>query len=372
MKFLKFAVAAALSVALVGCGNGPKAPEGTVAAAYIDLGKALDNVEDVIDDFLDELPSSMKEDREGMRKGIEEGKKFAKDQGLDLSGLDWAFAALMIDDNGRESMAYAIRVDKDMLKGIRDLLPNFSTTLNEKISEETVYDAMLPVGRLYVAVLDKGLVLAAEPERIYSWERDEATKRKETDLIAKLIATYKGDAKPAPGYKDIDDLEDNTIARVLAARLGDSYKRGFGKNAEQIAQMMAETIGDEDLYESVTGLGDVMLDINLDDDTFGIALSVEAASRSDAKIFEQYLEGLTAGDARFVLDGVMAFLANGPMRRDFRHNPELLKTFIAVKKLFKGAFDVDRSWATCTLEIELDTADVIEAAVKNLFPAPAK
>lgn len=369
MRFIRFAAAAALVLTLAGCGNGPKAPEGTVAAAYIDLGKTLDNAEDVIDAVLDELPSSMKETRDEIRTQIKEGRKAAKDSGFDLAGLNWAMWTVAFDESARQHIGLAVSVDPDMIGAINNSLAMFGAKdVEEKISGETVREITVPVcGRYYVCVLKDGIILMAEPERINSWEREEGSSRKETDGIALLVKTYKGEAKVASGFGDIDDLSGNTIARVLAPAIGDSVKARIGKNADEVKKMLEDTTGDEDLFDSITGLGDIFLDINVDDDNFGIALSVDTDSRSDAKILESWFEALTAGDARFLLDGALVLLSDGPMRRDFRRNPALKKAFVEVRKLFDGAFEVDRSGSTVTLEIELDTDDVIETVVDNLF-----
>ncbi len=368
MKFIRFAAVAALTLVLTGCGNGPKAPQGTVAAAYIDLGKTLSNIEDVVDDVLGELPSSMKEMREEVRNQIKEGKKAAKENGFALSGFNWAMWTLAFDESANQHIGLAVSVDSDMVEPLEKLLPVLGARdLEGKIAGETIREIAVPnVGNLYCCILKGGLVLLAEPERIPSWERENTT-RKETDGIALLVKTYKGEIKPASGFGDIDDLDGNTIARVLAPEVGDALKARIGGNADEVKKMIEETTGDEDLYDSITGLGDIMFDLNLDDDDFGFALTIETDCRSDAKILESWFEALTAGDARFLLDGALVFLADGPMRRDFRRDPNLKKTFVEVRKLFDGAFDVDRSGSTVTLEVELDTDDVIEAIVDNTF-----
>lgn len=348
MKFTRTLLAAALALVVAGCGKSPKAPQNTVAAVYIDASKAVDNIEDVLDDVLDALPSEMKEIREEVRKGIKEGKKELAEKAVPYDSAKWVMLTVTIDPRGKSGITVGIAACVKGADKIKSMLGMLKPT--GKVGDVEVFDVRLPeFGSNKIAFIGD-LILIGESD----------------DAITALVKVYSGDEKPAPGFGDIDDLDGNTIARVLIPEVGQHIER-FGLGEE--VKTLAELTGDEGLEETIKGFGDLQLDVFLDSGDFGAELSITAATKADAKAIEAVFN-LVALGARFGADAAVAGVGQAPM---FRHlsKIEQQQTIAAAKALrnvlVDDTIEVDRSGKTSTLTIRIDTEDVIDAVMDNYF-----
>jgi len=380
MKILGISLVALSAVVLVGCGQKPKLPEGTVAAAYVDLQKVYASGKDVAEMVIDKLPKTIKMDghevavREEADKNYKEGLKMLEEtlKGQNRKAEDFKWILVSVGDvdqaveNDREpTLSIACRIE-----GL-EKVPEFLSPCNKTIGGEAAYEGMMPFS--YV-VLYKQCLLAASTE----------------NALEKLVQTYKGDKPAADGFNGLMDLGENAVARVQVAGLADFFKivkisvPSGGKKT--IAEALKDAFQgiDEEMGEYLAEVEGVTFDLNLAEDDLGFAFSVVCGSGDAAELVEQAL-GTVAILARLGADSLAVAMREGTTQflrmlpyeaRQFVNDDGikavrdsgLMSTIVkAVSNLGKNVkVERDGRVAGIGLSIPLDdiAEDVIDGAVK--------
>ena len=364
MKRMMIAAAlAAMSVAFVGCGGKPKIPANTVAAAYVNVDKAIWNAADIVDDVIDALPKEMREDAEKTYK------TFIKENKDDIRalGLEWAcFTAGLNKDTLGTEIALAVKCDCDAkIKKlgdvtIKDMASNALPKRFDANGCEVYYvqlGAKLPVGGysidgLLVAFVEGKYVLATLVNGMPG-DPDEA-------FMKKMIALYKdNDGEKSGEFDDLNDLGSDAVARVQTSG-ANALVDLLG--ARETVDRFAKDCGDEDLVEMLTDISNITLDLNLSDDVFGLELSVDAGSKELAKLVEGIFNIVAFGDR--VLTAGAVGMSGAVEAAAGKNGVNALK---AAADITRDCIDSDRSGSVAKLKLEIDTDDLIDAVVPELF-----
>ena len=366
-KLMMAAALAAMSVAFVGCGGSPKVPANTVAAAYVNLDRAIWNAADVVDDVIDELPKDM---REEFDKSFKDFIKENKDD-IRALGLDWACVTVGLDkDTMAQEKALVVKCDcGEKVKKLDASLEEFaSKALEKKFDEKGVAVYAVPLAGLpgplsalgsgaYVAFVDGKYVVLAFTGTVPS-EADSA-------LMRKMIALYKdNDGEKSKSFDELADLGDDAVARVQTADVNAVVDI---MGVRPMVEEFAKNCGDADLVDLLTDIRNITLDVNLSDDVFGAELSVDAGSRELAKLVEG-LFNVAAFGGRIA---TAAAVGCAPMAESFA-GAQGVAGVKAASDILRECLEADRSGSVATLKLEIDTGDMIEALVPALTQPPEK
>ncbi len=366
MKKLIIAVALAASTVLfTGCGGEPKIPANTVAAAYVDLDKALWNIADVVELVIDGLPAEQRKSAET------EFDAFVKEHKKDISAVDPEWACVTVEQTpGKLSPDFALVVKCDT----KAKIPAAGMSL-EEIAEsglkkvETLHDCPVyayveagysgPIRRyagasgLCIAFVDGKYVICTA---VHGFVKDE-----DKAFAGRMIALYKnGDGERSGDFGSLTELEDDTIARVQVAEA--ETIAGILKVEEEIKKF-GKDVGDEDLVDMFMDVENVTLDVNLSDDILGCVLTVDAGSRELAKVVESAMTLVKFSSRVYTSVGVaLGAKLDGKMLQVV--DTETIK---AIGEQARDAVEVDRSGSTAVLTVEFDTDDLAEAVIAAFF-----
>lgn len=350
MNFKKtFAPVAVFTAALMlaGCGSDVKLPDNTVAAAYIDLDKAIGNAKDIAEIVIDNLP----DDRRKMaEKEFEEALK-TYDENFKCWDLEWAAVAACME-KGDSVGAIVVKCDYEakgkMGASLKDMLVADAKGVGA-VSGETVYSASVPeLGGCFVSFVDGDYVIAAQKQ----------------PLLERFVKLYKdGDGETSDSFGDLTDIGGDTIARVQTADVGAMVDM---VGVRPLIEKFGEECGDEELAEMLLDIGNVTLDINASDDILGGVLTVDAGSSDLADVLESALTivkfGARLGSAAVamggdVLSGLSPAVGSGASGMDFKEFADLMRE----------AVEIDRSGGEVSVEVEFDTDDAVESLVNAAF-----
>ena len=371
-KILVAAALAVSSVLFVGCGGKPKVPANAVAAAYIDVDKAIWNAADVIEMMIGELP------KERRKKAEEEFDKFVKEHKKDISALDADWMCATVEPRKNSSsldLAIVIKCDsKAKLPSVGASLEELAAAALKKVDTINGCDvyAYLESGfgsplhqfagcnGMCIAFVDGKYVVCTS---VKGFVNDEAKA-----FANRMIDLYKdGKGDTSDDFGDLADIEDDAVARIQVAEAGTIADiLGVRDDIEKFG----EEIDDEDLAEMLLDVENVTLDVNLSDDIVGLVLNVDAGSRELAKVVESAFNVLQFASRVWSSVGVAAL--NDSMNKVLsafygsskKAKGEALKAF---GKQAREAVDVDRSGSTATLTVEFDTEDLLEAVVPAML-----
>jgi len=365
MKRMMIAAAlAAMSVAFVGCGGKPKIPANTVAAAYVNVDRAIWNAAEIADDIIDAVKN------DDLRKMYEEQyKTFIKENKDDIRalGLDWACVTAGMDkDTFQQEIAVAVKCDceaKLKAAGDQSLVDLAKAAFGNPLFEANgcgVYflplGGALPTGGIGV---DGVLFTFVEGKYIVATAVSGQPGDTDQAFMKKMVALYKdNDGEKSGEFDDLAALGDDAVARVQTAGVNaivDLF--GFRKAVEEFA----EKCGDDDLVEMLTDISNVTLDVNLSDDTAGLELSVDAGSKELAKLVEGLFNVVAFSDRVLTAWAVgMSDMVEGAAGKD---GVTALK---AASGMLRECIEADRSGSVAKLKIEIDTDDLIDEIVPEL------
>lgn len=375
MKMFKLLVLAVLALGVAGCGNKPKLPEGTVVAAYVDLGKALSSGKDIAKMVIKNLPKESQGEkiREPAEKAFEEGLKGMEDalksSKLSLSSFKWATVAASTDPKDLKFSRYLI-VCVDGIESMPSEL--VLEELDDKIAGEAACESCIPEFR-YAVVYDKKYILAGDSK----------------DSLSTLIRTYKGDKPCTDGFGDLAKLKGNTIARCeidgiakLLANEAVSFKCEDGTRRTPAEALRYYLKGiDEDMADYLAEFEGLKLDLNAADDELGLSLTVVCGSKGGAKLVEKtfgsvQVLGRVAADAFAVgfRDSMFKQIAKAlrrigaDSRRDWIKDMRDSKVVSAVVKHIGAVgqgIEVDRSGSEATICFSIPLDDIVEDVFDN-------
>lgn len=355
-KMLKTLVFAAVAAVAAGCGSKPQIPENTLAAAYLDIGKAVCNLKDVAEAAIDEIP-----DKEMRKQAEEQFKQLVEAHMKDFLAADPDWAVLTVTGEKDSKLGSAVNpelalvvkcdydkklpsMDMTVKQLIQNSMPGKSDTLEE--CEVLVSGGSMLPGMGYVAFVDGKFVILCGSET----------------LLRKYVDLYKnGKGETSDDFDDLDDLDSDTVLRVQSAS---------GETAAEIAgvKKMIEDFGinakDEDLADMLLDFEQATIDVNLSDDVIGAKLSLATGDRSLAKLFEGVFNVVAfAARVGAATGRVTGKELSRQLRRVLPLPLDLAGAADEVADLMREAVTADRSGDVATLEIAIDTDDLLEAVV---------
>ena len=354
-KILGIVAAVSASLFLAGCGGEPRIPANTVAAAYVDIDKAIFNVKDVVEVVIDELPKEMREEAEkAYEEAIEQYKKNFR-----CFDVEWAVATVGMDKSSPEpTPAIVVKADlkakNEQGATLVDMVKGLVGGQESQVAGAPALTCVLPtLGRSTLAFVDDTCVVAAP----------------DAGALEKMVKLYKdGDGETSDAFDDLTDLDGDTVLRVQtadAATMADLF--GCRREIEEFG----EKCGDEDLAEMLLDVGGVMLDVKVTDDVLGSTLTVEAGS----DLFADAVEGAAniavlgnriaaagAGSSAEVIEKALRKVGTVEMG-------VLKKLGGSLGGLLRKAVEVKRSGSTVTLAVEFDTEDLVETLVPAMTGA---
>jgi len=368
MKKLMIASAlVAASVLFAGCGGKPKIPANTVAAAYVDLDKAVWNTADVVETIIGELPKEMRKEVE------EEYEKFLDEHKKDIKAVDAEWACVTVEaskGSATPDVAVVVKCDcKEKIPSAGVSLEELAAVALKKVDTINGCDVYAYVESGFGSPMHKiagcsGMCIAFVDGKyivctsVKGFVNDEAKA-----FAGRMIDLYKnGKGEKSGDFGDLTDLEDDTVLRIQTAEVATVAEILGAK--EQIEQFGKE-IDDEDLTDMFLDIENITLDVNLSDDVLGFVYKVDAGSREFAKVVES-----SFNVAKFAC---RVYSSVGPAAlSDALSKVPLLsgidgQTAKAISKHAREAVEVDRSGSTATFTVELDTEDLIEDVVEALF-----
>lgn len=356
-KILGIVAAVSASLILAGCGGEPRIPANTVAAAYVDIDKAIFNVKDVVEVVIDELPKEMREEAEkAYEEAIEQYKKNFR-----CFDVEWAVATVGMDKSSPEP-APAIVVKADLKAKneqgatLVDMVKGLVGGQESQVAGAPALTCVLPgLGRSTLAFVDDTYVIAVAASS--------------AGVLERMVKLYKdGDGETSDAFDDLTDLDGDTVLRIQtadAATMADLF--GCRREIEEFG----EKCGDEDLAEMLLDVGGVMLDVKVTDDVLGSTLTVEAGS----DLFADAVEGAAniavlgnriaaagAGSSAEVIEKALRKVGTVEMG-------VLKKLGGSLGGLLRKAVEVKRSGSTVTLAVEFDTEDLVETIVPAMTGA---
>ena len=371
-KLLVAAAVAASTILFTGCGGKPKVPANTVAAGYVDLGKALWNVSDVVELVIGELPKEQRKSAE------EEFEKFIKEHKPDFKAvdLDWACITLEVY---KDSPACAVVVKCDTKEKIPSLgcsIEDVAAGALKKIDTRNGCDiyAYVETGygnpfRNYAGGYNGACIAFVDGKYMICTGVKGFVDDDDKAFIGRMIDLYKdGKGDESDDFDDLTDIGGDTIARFQTAEVETVVDI---LDARAKIEKFAEDVGDEDLIDMFMDVENITLDVNLSDDVLGGELTVAAGSRELAKVVESAFNvakfatrvyssiGVAAlGDT---IDGIIGKIG-GP-----RGKGKLKPLLKDIGGQIRDAVEVDRSGSTATLTVEFDTEDLVETIVEAAF-----
>lgn len=352
-KLLIVASMCALSLLFTGCG-GPKLPDDTVAAAYVDLELALGNAVDFIETAIAELPDSAKDKAKKLLK--DNIDKFEDD--IDEIEPEWLLAFVCCKDLSKDpnfgvviKCNYEAKVSQMANAPFKELMTGGGAEYKE-INGEKVYCAN---GMLFTFISGKYVLM--------SDFKQNAVKSSE-EFLRRLIALYRdGDGETSGDFDDIDDLDDGAVVRIKTAEVGTvADLLGVRKMIEELG----EKSDDKDLAEDILDIGSLTVDIVFGGDEIGTRIEFDAGSSQFAKVVEGVLNAY-ALFSRVAVD-VAAGMSNmfgGFLDKDaakFFSNDSGKD----LAELLREAPEVDRSGSIVTFEGVVDTEDLMELIVPQI------
>lgn len=340
----------ALSVFVTGCG-GPKLPEDTIAAVYVDVELAYENGLDFIKAAIAELPDNSRDKaEEALEKNLDKFKD-------DISEVDaeWALFMLCGDKHRAPQFGGVIKCDcqaeleqMDKIK-LREMLA-MSGVEYKTINDSKVYKS----GKTLYTIIDDEYVVFTQVE-MGGGDRAEA-------FIRKLVALYRdGDGETADDFGGLDDLDDGAVARAMTAPVGTIVDlMGTRESIEDFG----EKVDDEDLVEDLLDVGSLTLDLVLGDDEFGVRLEFDAGTSDFAKVVEGALNVCVFANRV----GVDVGLGMSGLLKDFGIDKSVSDLFAAdcaktLAGIMRDAPEVDRCGSSVTAEYVIDTGDLMEAVI---------
>ncbi len=366
MKFSSILAVSSALLMLAGCGSDPKIPSDTVVAGYADVSKVVSNVKDVVKDIIGELPKEMRKEAEKSYDG------FLKEYGADIKSVGAEWACVTVKKGAISPLgdwACVVKCDTreklpSLGKSIEEFMPMAFGEKNTTIDGCDVYahiehgfgHPFMEYGNCsgcMIACVDGSYVVITSVKRLVT---DESKA-----FMAQMIDLYKnGKGETSDAFGDLTSLDGDTVLRVRSAEaetLVDVFEM------REIVDGFARTSGAKDLVDDALDIGNVTLDVKLSDDVFGSVLKVDAGFDDLAEV----VEGAFYGYKLLWRTGV-AVAACG-MLSDFVELGGMVDAegMRDVSEAMRDAVKVDRSGTDVSISVELDTDDVIEAAVKASF-----
>lgn len=347
-KILTVVSALALSILFTGC-SGPKLPDDTLAAAYINLSVALDNGVDFIEAAIAELPDSAKEKAGKLLK--ENLDKFEDD--IDEIDPKWALVMVCGSKNAEPCFGAVVRCDYEAKIAQMNNTPfKELLTIGDK-EYKTIND---------LKVYQKGNVLLTFVDGKYVLVVGKKYGDASDTFLRKLIALYRdGDGETSDDFDDIDDLDGDAVARVKTAEVGTIVDL---MGLRETVLEFGEKADDEDLAEDILDIGSITVDVVLGGDELGARFEFDAGSSEIAKVVEGALN-VVAFANKIAVDAC-AGMAN--MLGDFGVKEDAVKCFQGdtgkeLAEILRQSVEIDRSGSTVTCENILDTGDLMELII---------
>ena len=286
-KLLVAAAVAASTILFTGCGGKPKVPANTVAAGYVDLGKALWNVSDVVELVIGELPKEQRKSAE------EEFEKFIKEHKPDFKAVDLDWACITVEVY-KDSPACAVVVKCDTKEKIPSLgcsIEDVAAGALKKIDTRNGCDiyAYVETGygnpfRNYAGGYNGACIAFVDGKYMICTGVKGFVNDDDKAFIGRMIDLYKdGKGDESDDFDDLTDIGGDTIARFQTAEVETVVDI---LDAKAKIEKFAEDVGDEDLIDMFMDVENITLDVNLSDDVLGGELTVAAGSRELAKVVE--------------------------------------------------------------------------------------
>jgi hypothetical protein len=338
-----------LSLLLTGCG-GPKLPEDTLAAAYVDLELALDNGVNFIEAAIAEFPDSAKDKAKKLLN--ENLDKFEDD--LDDINPEWALVMVCGSKDKEPKMGVVVKCDYEAKVSqaenapLKELLtqgaPEYKT-----INDSKVYRS----GGMLVTFVDGKYILMVES----------CAEERADYFMRKLVSLYRdGDGETSGDFGDLCDLDDDVVARIKTAEAGTIIDL---MGVRKLIEEFGENCDDEELAENILDIGSLVADVMIGDSEFGVRLEFDAGSSEIAKVLEGLLNTYVFA-SRVTVD-VFSGMSNMLGVLGVK-NKDATKAFSGdagreLAKIVREAPEVDRSGSTVTFESVIDTEDFMELII---------
>ena len=361
----------AASVFFAGCGGKPKIPANAVAAAYVDLDKAVWNTADVVEAVIDELPKEMRKEAEASYE------EFLKEHKKDIKAIDaeWACATVEIKKgSSTPDVAVVVKCDsKEKIPSVGMSLEELAAVALKKVDTINGCDVYAYVESGFDSPLHQiagcsGMCIAFVGGKYVVCTSVKGFVNDESKAFAgRMIDLYKdGKGEKSGDFGDIADLEDDTVLRIQTAEV-ETIVDILG--AKDQIEKFGKEIDDEDLVDMFLDIENITLDVNLSEDVLGFVYKVDAGSRELAKVVEssfyvfkfasRVYADVALGKMDAVFGGILVDLSasvnNG------------LNAFKSVARQARDAVEVDRDGSTASFSVEFDMDDLIEDVVKALF-----
>lgn len=355
-KMLQALVLAAVAAIAAGCGSKPQIPENTLAAAYLDIEKAVCNMKDVVEQAIDEIP-----DKETRKQAEKEFKQLVDNHMKDFLAVDpdWAVLTVTGERKDGETVPEAAVVIKcDYGKKMPTTGSSVKELLQSMMVEKGQIDGcdvlsgslMVMPGAAYVAFVDDKFIIVTEKQ----------------SMLGKYIDLYKnGKGETSDDFDDLDDLDGDTVLRVQTAS-GETLANIAGMT--EAIKEFGVNAKDEDLADMLLDFEQATLDVNFSDDVIGAKLALATGDRSLAKLFEGVFNvvafgarigaGVGRAGGKYLVHMIGGWL---PMRVDFSGAID------QTADLLREAVTAERSGDVATLEIAIDTDDLLEAIVPAAY-----
>ena len=267
-KLLSIACLASMAIAITGCGGKPKVPENTVAAAYINVEKAYENIVDVASAFIDIMPAKAKESAKQEFEMVQgQAKEF-----LDELNPKWAVVSFggefdRLGGSPEECAAAVLKVDakeEKLVAKIKELAAGMGAEGK---------DGVYRLNGAFVGNIGGDYVVVGASKESFS----------------EMFDLYSGKGKASGEFDGLSDLSGDTVARLATVPISSLIERfELARHIEKFG----EECGDKELADMITGLGPISYDLTFGMDEIGASLNFGFRNAKDAETFGHLLHSI--------------------------------------------------------------------------------
>ena len=350
----------------------PAVPRGAVAAAVVDVQKVVSGATGVLDLLRSAMPQDLCQPLEELDKEIKDVKSELELKGVPLDGLEWVMVAVGALDGRAQDIKARLRQLENVgivlcMKDTSSVAKFLKSECDAKAEDERVASAeVMRVGSFHVIVASKNLVVVV-PGKYDRWDKDKGAIYIPDEQMLKLfVRTCRGYGDADKSFETLADLHGDVCARAIVPAAGKLVSR---LGLSDVVADAARRSGDDELFNTVTELGDLVVDLRLGPEAFGVKASLTMATEKDAELVHGFL---TASHLlwRAALDaGMIAFSYNFEeierevVRMGFPdvYAAKLERVARAVRKCVDGALQAGRTGKTVSISLSIPLRKGVEA-----------